>query len=61
MSLMKLPEHLRENLFDLLPREPALLALDFDGVLTDDRVYVSEDRREMVACTRGDATVRTAV
>jgi len=31
-----------------------LLALDFDGVLTDNRVYVSEDGREAVACNRGD-------
>lgn len=51
---MQLPEHLRQQLFDRLPREPALLALDFDGVITDDRVYVSEDGRESVACTRGD-------
>lgn len=51
---MKLPEHLREDLFLLLPERPALLALDFDGVMTDDRVYVGEDGREQVACTRGD-------
>jgi N-acylneuraminate cytidylyltransferase len=51
---MQLPAHLRDDLYRLLPEEPALLALDFDGVLTDDRVYVSEDGREMVACTRGD-------
>lgn len=31
-----------------------LLALDFDGVMTDNRVYVSEDGREAVACNRGD-------
>jgi len=49
-----LPEHLRPDLFALLPVEPKLLVLDFDGVVTDDRVYVSEDGREMVACTRGD-------
>jgi hypothetical protein len=37
----------------MLPEKPALLVLDFDGVLTDDHVSVSEDGREMVACTRG--------
>lgn len=51
---MDLPQYLREDLFLLLPEKPALLVLDFDGVLTDDRVYVTEDGKEMVACTRGD-------
>ena len=27
---------------------------DFDGVLTDDRVYVDQDGREMVCCSRRD-------
>lgn len=31
-----------------------LLILDFDGVLTDNRVYVSESGEESVACHRGD-------
>ncbi len=31
-----------------------LLVLDFDGVLTDNRVWVSEDGREGVLCHRGD-------
>ena len=31
-----------------------LIILDFDGVLTDNRVYVLEDGRETVACHRGD-------
>jgi YrbI family 3-deoxy-D-manno-octulosonate 8-phosphate phosphatase len=31
-----------------------LLVLDFDGVLTDNRVWVSEDGTEAVACHRGD-------
>lgn len=30
------------------------LVLDFDGVMTDDRVLVDENGREMVACHRGD-------
>ena len=31
-----------------------LLVLDFDGVLTDNRVWVDQDGREAVACHRGD-------
>ncbi len=50
----EIPDHLRPDLYELLPERPALLVLDFDGVMTDDRVYVAEDGRETVACTRGD-------
>jgi YrbI family 3-deoxy-D-manno-octulosonate 8-phosphate phosphatase len=31
-----------------------LLALDFDGVLTDNRVFVDQDGKEAVWCDRGD-------
>lgn len=31
-----------------------LLALDFDGVMTDNRVLVDQDGREAVMCHRGD-------
>ena len=31
-----------------------LVAFDFDGVLTDNRVYVFEDGREAVVCNRAD-------
>jgi N-acylneuraminate cytidylyltransferase len=37
-----------------LPKLVRLLALDFDGVLTDDRVWVSEEGLESVAAHRGD-------
>lgn len=30
------------------------IVFDFDGVLTDDRVYVDQDGREMVCCNRRD-------
>ena len=30
------------------------ILFDFDGVLTDNRVFVDEDGREMVCCHRGD-------
>ncbi|MEW6405919.1 MAG: HAD hydrolase family protein [Chloroflexota bacterium] len=31
-----------------------LVAFDFDGVFTDNAVYVAEDGTEMVRCSRGD-------
>lgn len=37
-----------------LLRAVRLVAFDFDGVFTDDAVYVSEDGRESVRCWRGD-------
>jgi len=37
-----------------MPESVRLLALDFDGVLTDDRVWVSEQGEESVAAHRGD-------
>ncbi|MBK8174278.1 MAG: HAD hydrolase family protein [Rhodospirillales bacterium] len=35
-------------------RDVRLLVLDFDGVMTDNRVLVFEDGREAVLCNRGD-------
>lgn len=37
-----------------LPEKVALLIMDFDGVLTDDRVWVDQDGNEMVASNRAD-------
>ena len=37
-----------------MPESVRLLVLDFDGVLTDDRVWVSEEGLESVAAHRGD-------
>ncbi len=37
-----------------LIRSIRFVAFDFDGVFTDDRVYVMEDGREAVRCFRGD-------
>jgi N-acylneuraminate cytidylyltransferase len=42
-----------------LPKKVDLLVLDFDGVLTDNRVWVSEDGREMIAANRGDSLIMT--
>lgn len=36
------------------PRRIGLVVFDFDGVFTDNRVWVSQDGREAVACNRGD-------
>ena len=37
-----------------LIRKIRLIAFDFDGVFTDNMVYVFEDGREAVRCSRGD-------
>jgi len=37
-----------------IPENISLLVLDFDGVLTDDRVYVNQQGEETVAAHRGD-------
>ena len=37
-----------------MPQKVRLVVLDFDGTLTDDRVWVDETGREMVAAHRGD-------
>ena len=41
---------------DVTPRlaDIDLLVTDFDGVLTDNRVLVSDDGHESVVCTRAD-------
>ena len=38
----------------LLPQKIAALVMDFDGVLTDNRVLVDQDGRESVQCSRAD-------
>jgi len=38
-----------------MPENIRLLILDFDGVLTDNRVWVDQDGREMVAANRSDS------
>ena len=38
-----------------IPEKVELLILDFDGVLTDNRVWVDQDGREMVAANRSDS------
>jgi N-acylneuraminate cytidylyltransferase len=38
-----------------LPEDPRLVVMDFDGVLTDNRVWVSDAGKEMIAAYRGDS------
>ncbi|NQS90934.1 MAG: acylneuraminate cytidylyltransferase, partial [Chloroflexi bacterium] len=38
----------------IIPEKTSLLVLDFDGVLTDDRVYLNQNGEETVAAHRGD-------
>jgi len=40
--------------FGALPDHPRALILDFDGVLTDNRVITFQDGSEAVICSRGD-------
>lgn len=44
----------RDPSFEDLIRRIRLIAFDFDGVFTDNMVYVSEDGAEAVRCFRGD-------
>ena len=38
----------------LIPRPPAAVVFDFDGVMTDNRVLTGQDGSEFVACDRSD-------
>lgn len=40
-----------------IPEKVSLLVLDFDGVLTDNRVWVNETGQEMIAASRGDGLI----
>lgn len=42
------------NLEKKLPKKVEAVIFDFDGVFTDNRVYLSEDGKEMVCCNRSD-------
>ena len=43
-----------DNASDMI-RKVRMLALDFDGVFTDNRVFFSEDGKESVICSRADS------
>lgn len=44
----------RERAQSVLPARPAAIVMDFDGVHTDDRVFVDQDGRESVVASRRD-------
>lgn len=52
-SLPKSSDRTRGKVASLI-RRTRLVAFDFDGVFTDNTVYVAEDGRESVRCWRGD-------
>tara|TARA_B110001469_G_scaffold79508_1_gene75220 strand:- start:14 stop:1183 length:1170 start_codon:yes stop_codon:yes gene_type:complete len=49
-----LREQLRKQQAIALPAKIAAVVFDFDGVMTDNRVWVDQDGKETVACDRSD-------
>jgi YrbI family 3-deoxy-D-manno-octulosonate 8-phosphate phosphatase len=49
-----LRERLQRNRRKLIPRSPAAVVFDFDGVMTDNSVLTGQDGHEFVACDRSD-------
>lgn len=54
IATMLMARQSRTRIASHLPARPAALIMDFDGVFTDNRVFVDQDGRETVACSRGD-------
>ena len=44
-----------------MPNKVSLLALDFDGVVTDNRVWVDQEGRESIAANRSDSLIMTRI
>lgn len=51
---MRLAERLRSDRRAALPRRTSAVVMDFDGVLTNNNVLVTEDGVEAVSCSRSD-------
>lgn len=49
-----MPDKMTSSTIEQLMSRIRLVAFDFDGVFTNNMVYVSEDGSEMVRCTRSD-------
>lgn len=49
--ILKSKQMVRKN---ILPIVPKLVVSDFDGVMTDNKVYLSDQGQETVVCNRGD-------
>lgn len=53
LERLELP-YIRPEPLSSFPADLKMLVMDFDGVLTDNRVWVNQDGVEAVACYRGD-------
>ncbi len=52
---LEIAEHLlKKQATPQLPFVPEAIVFDFDGVMTDNKVYVAQDGTESVRCDRGD-------
>ncbi len=49
-----MPDKMTSSTIEQIMSRIRLVAFDFDGVFTNNMVYVSEDGREMVRCVRSD-------
>ena len=49
-----MPDKIKTHSIDQIISRIRLVAFDFDGVFTDNMVYVFEDGTEAVRCTRSD-------
>ena len=54
LSLKRLPDKNPNNIEKKLPTNLEAVIFDFDGVFTDNKVYLTEDGKEMVCCNRSD-------
>ncbi len=54
MAEVRMRQRLQQSQVTLLPYHISALVLDFDGVFTDNKVWVLEDGREAVRCDRSD-------
>lgn len=54
IAALKLELLRRREMAARLPRDLRVIAMDFDGVFTDNGVYLDESGREQVRCHRGD-------
>jgi YrbI family 3-deoxy-D-manno-octulosonate 8-phosphate phosphatase len=54
LAEIALQKKLIQTVVDKIPNNIEALVMDFDGVFTDNSVYVMDDGREVVRCHRGD-------
>jgi YrbI family 3-deoxy-D-manno-octulosonate 8-phosphate phosphatase len=54
IASIRLRARQRESRVSLLPKQVQAVVFDFDGVMTDNAVMVSQDGSEAVRCDRGD-------